>query len=343
MLKNFLRKSISYCKNLLSSIWSFTWVLFFLISLGIFLWIQYNPITFRSTVAFHLIPFEQTSIKENKSLNLTKTPSEEFLENSTIKADSMHTQPPWIQYSQPYQSPEHTKQLALIIYNVGLKTQEAQHIIKNFPSTITLSFSPYTPHLKELLYEAYQAKHELLIDLPVEPSHIFIADQGEKMLSSQLFPEENLRNLRMLLHAAPYTLGVLIAHQSTLLSEEESLKKLLQYLNKKGLSLIDGALGSENKIRKISQEINIPFASMSWRIFPHSSPNLVEQSLLAIQEKFKYHDKMLILVPNTPMILKKLQHWISNLSKQKIALVPISYLIEKKNLQKQMHLENIKM
>src|SRR5690606_3469210 len=97
--------------------------------------------------------------------------------------------PTWQRLARPFPPDETRPRIAIIVAGLGLSEAATTAAIQQLPAEISLSFSPYSNRIEEWVAMARAAGHEVLIDLPMEPTSFPRDDPGPRALLTSLSPE----------------------------------------------------------------------------------------------------------------------------------------------------------
>jgi uncharacterized protein len=92
-----------------------------------------------------------------------------------------------------------TPRIALVVGGLGLSRSVTEAAIANLPGAVTLAFAPYGRNLEATVAEARAQAHEVILQLPMEPTDYPQTNPGPHTLLSTASAAENTDNLHWLL------------------------------------------------------------------------------------------------------------------------------------------------
>src|SRR3546814_15008297 len=125
--------------------------------------------------------------------------------------------------------------IAVVLTGLGLSYSATQAAIEQLPASVTLSFSPYARGLERWIALARSRGHEVLIDLPMEPTTFPNEDPGPQALLTGLTPQENLDRLDWVLGRGSAYAGVAGSLGSRFTATRAAIEPSLQALKQRGL------------------------------------------------------------------------------------------------------------
>lgn len=141
-------------------------------------------------------------------------------------------------YARPFHSDGRPK-VALIVGGLGLNPASTRAAIERLPPEITLSFVPYAQGLQGWIDLARANGHEVMLDLPMEPTDYPQNDPGPYTLLSSAAPAETLRRLDWLLSRATGYFAVTNYLGARFMTSEPGMGAVLGELRTRGVGFVD--------------------------------------------------------------------------------------------------------
>jgi polysaccharide deacetylase 2 family uncharacterized protein YibQ len=145
---------------------------------------------------------------------------------------------PFQAYARPF-TPDGRPRVALIIGGLGLNGPATRAAIESLPAEVTLSFSAYADGLQGWIDLARADGHEVLLELPMEPSDYPDNDTGPYTLLAGADVDEMDRRLDWLLGRATGYYGVSNYFGAAFFASDTSMTPFMQRLRSRGLAFID--------------------------------------------------------------------------------------------------------
>jgi hypothetical protein len=88
---------------------------------------------------------------------------------------------PFLAYARPFNLDDRRPKVAIMVLGLGLQADLTEAALR-LPGEVSLHFSPYAPDLAALFERARRGGHEVLLELPMEPSDYPESDPGPQTL-----------------------------------------------------------------------------------------------------------------------------------------------------------------
>lgn len=214
--------------------------------------------------------------------------------------------------------------IALIVSGLGISDSATSHAIETLPPEVTLSFAPYGSGLQTWIGKARAAGHEVLLELPMEPFGYPQNDPGPYTLLTSLQPSENISRLEWLLSRFSGYVGVMNYQGARFTSSTASLTPILDALKARGLIYVDNGASQRSLAPGIAADIGLPAATGARTIDPVQNPEIIDQSLTALESAAKKSGVALGVASGLPVTVDEVTRWAKTLKSKGIVLVPAS-------------------
>jgi uncharacterized protein len=253
-------------------------------------------------------------------------------DNGQLPKISVDGRQSWVEYSGDFDKTDRRPRLAIIIANLGLSQRTTEAALEALPPEVTLSFSPITPDLQEWVARARRSGHEVLIDLPMEPSGFPRSDPGRNTLLTSASEVENLNRLENVMKSAGGYVGLLGTRGSAFTVNAESMAPVLQVLKERGLLYVDSRATSRSMGPELASQIQLPRAFNNRFIDATPSVRAIDSRLQELEEIVKVNRFAVGLAQPYPVTLDRMTAWLSSLKAKGIALAPITAIADKQSL-----------
>lgn len=214
--------------------------------------------------------------------------------------------------------------IALIVSGLGISESATSHAIETLPPEVTLSFAPYGAHLQTWIGKARAAGHEVLLELPMEPFGYPQNDPGPYTLLTSLQPNENISRLEWLLSRFSGYVGVMNYQGARFTSSTTSLTPILGALKTRGLMYVDNGASQRSLAPNIAADLGLPAITGTRTIDPVQNPEVIDQSLTALEAAAKKSGSALGVASGLPVTVDEVTRWAKTLKSKGITLVPAS-------------------
>jgi uncharacterized protein len=236
------------------------------------------------------------------------------------------TEPPWRRFATPAPSSSERLRVALVIDDCGLDRRRTERAIA-LPAAVTLSFLSYAEDLPRQTAAARQAGHELLVHVPMQPLSAHV-DMGPNGLAIDQSHDEVLRRLRWDLDRFDGYVGINNHMGSRFTADPEAMHWVLGELKARGLLFLDSRTVGNSAGEVVAAAEDVPFAARDVFLDDDQQAVAVEARLKEVEQVAKKKGTAIAIGHPHDATLAALNGWIAGLSRQGIALVPLTEIVK---------------
>lgn len=233
----------------------------------------------------------------------------------------------WQVYGRPFEAKPGQPLIAVVIQDLGLAEQTTRAAIEELPGTVTLAFSPYAERLGDWVPAARAAGHEVLMQLPMEPSNVEFSDPGDKALMTTNSSEVNLDRLDWLLSRVVGYVGVTNYMGSRLTVSQPDMEPILSALDARGLLYVDARVTPQSIAAKLARELGMPAAANDRFIDEEPASGAIDARLAELEQVALTRGSAIGFAEGYPVTIERLGEWIPELERRGIALAPVSAVV----------------
>jgi len=141
-------------------------------------------------------------------------------------------------YARPFQS-NGKPRVSLIVGGLGLNAVTTRAAIERLPAEVTLSFVPYTEGLQGWIDLARAQGHEVMIEIPMEPTGYPNNDPGPYTLLANATPNDVEARMAWLLGRATGYFGVTNYLGDRFVTSDAGMAAFLAVLRQRGVAFLD--------------------------------------------------------------------------------------------------------
>ncbi|MBM85176.1 MAG: hypothetical protein CMM47_04040 [Rhodospirillaceae bacterium] len=238
----------------------------------------------------------------------------------------------WTEYARAFDKSDRRPRLSIIVSNLGLSAKTTDAVLKALPPEVTLSFSPTALDLKRWVAQARKKGHEVLLDLPMEPTEYPKSDPGRDTLLTTASEVENLNRLERVMKRAGGYVGLLSVMGTRFTVSADSFKPILKVLQERGLIFVDGRATSRTMGPTLASEIQLPKAFNDRFIDAIPSARAINARLSELEQIVKDKRFAVGVADPYPITIDRLAAWLSTLNAKGIALAPITSVADRQSL-----------
>lgn len=225
----------------------------------------------------------------------------------------------------PVMAPDAAK-IAIIVTNLGMKSQTTRRALAAMPEHTTFAFSPFGQGINGWAEQARRANHEVLLMVPMEPVNYPQDDPGVLTLLVTYTPEQNLRWLRESLSKLAGYVGIISHKGSRFTAAIDSMRPVMRELSSRGLMYIDSQASQYTVGPQLAQDMNIPVAINSRIGFIDEEPSaaVISERLDELERMAKRDGYAVGIIRPLPVSMDAVSIWAGGLESRGATLVPIS-------------------
>lgn len=141
-------------------------------------------------------------------------------------------------YARPFRS-DGRPYVALIVGGLGLNPATTRQAIDDLPPEVTLSFVPYTSGLQGWIDLARAAGHEVMIEVPMQPSNYPDNDPGPQTLMANAKSDDLQAHITWALSRATGFFAVSNYQGAAFLKDKAGASTFMNVLKQRGVAFID--------------------------------------------------------------------------------------------------------
>ncbi|MFT4074671.1 MAG: divergent polysaccharide deacetylase family protein [Asticcacaulis sp.] len=172
-------------------------------------------------------------------------------------------QTPASAYARPFKS-DGRPTVSLVVGGLGLNPATTKQAIEQLPPQVTLSFVPYVSGLQGWIDQARAAGHEVMIEVPMQPTNFPDNDPGPQTLMANARPDDLIGHLNWVLSRATGYFAVSNYQGGAFFKDKAGTGVFLQNLKSRGVAFVDdgqarglsGAWGRASADRIVDNQLN---------------------------------------------------------------------------------------
>ena len=246
-----------------------------------------------------------------------------------IAADGAH---PSAVYAQPRELPADRKgapRIAIVIAGVGISASGTADAFTKLPAPVTFAVAPYGADLQKLAERARAEKHEVLLQVPMEPFDFPDNDPGPQTLLTSLTADQNLDRLHWLMSRFEGYVGIAGTMGARFTSSEAALGPVLRDAARRGLIYVDDGASPRSVAGQIARSSNLPFAKTDIVLDATPTPVEIDRALTRLEMAARENGSAVGLATAQPSTISRIAEWARKVESRGFVLVPISMVAVK--------------
>lgn len=232
---------------------------------------------------------------------------------------------PWRYYAKPYALKGSHPMIAIVITELGQAKSVTEAAIK-LPENFTLSLSPYGAQVGAWATSARAVGHEIMVDLPLEPTNYPASDPGPYSLLAGKPMEENAAKLQWVMSRFQGYTGLSTSQNEAYTSDDERLRATLELLRVRGVMLFMPHDLVRKESKTILNESKIAYMIADVVLDEELNESGIGARLTALEKVATRRGYAVGYAHGTPLTLTELQKWAKTAEDRGYTLVPLTYL-----------------
>ncbi len=194
---------------------------------------------------------------------------------------------------------------------------------------MTFAVAPYGADLQKLAERARAEKHEVLLQVPMEPFDYPDNDPGPQTLLTSLTADQNVDRLHWLMSRFEGYVGIAGTMGARFTSSESALAPVLRDTAKRGLIYVDDGASPRSVAGQIAGSSNLPFAKTDIVLDATPTPVEIDRALTRLEMAARENGSAVGLATAQPATIARIAEWAKKVESRGFVLVPISMVAVK--------------
>jgi len=214
--------------------------------------------------------------------------------------------------------------VSIVVGGLGVGAAKTTEAIMKLPGAVTLAFTPYGADPGKLAERARAQRHEILLQIPMEPYDYPDNDPGPQTLLATLGPEENLDRLFWHLGRLQGYAGIANFMGARFVATEAAMGPIIREAAKRGLSYFDDGSAPRSVAAALAGGQAMPFAKGDVSIDAVPTSAEIDRQLAKLEALAKERGFAVGTASALPISIDRIGAWIKTLDSRGIMLVPLT-------------------
>ena len=214
--------------------------------------------------------------------------------------------------------------VAIVVGGLGIGAAKTADAIVKLPPAVTLAFTPYGSDPTKLAERARAQRHEILLQIPMEPFDYPDNDPGPQTLLTTLAPEQNLDRLYWHLSRFQGYAGIANFMGARFVVTDNAMQPIVREAAKRGLGYFDDGLAPRSVVPSLAAAQAMPFAKADLSIDVVPTAVEIDRALAKLEVLAKEHGVAVGMASALPISIERISVWIKALESHGILLVPLT-------------------
>jgi uncharacterized protein len=214
--------------------------------------------------------------------------------------------------------------VAIVIGGLGVGAAKTADAIMKLPPAVTLAFTPYGADPGKLTERARAQRHEILLQIPMEPFDYPDNDPGPQTLLTSLPPEQNIDRLYWHLSRFQGYAGIANFMGARFVATDAVMQPIIREAAKRGLGYLDDGATPRSVASSLAAGQTMPFAKADLAIDAVPTSAEIDRTLIKLETLAKERGLAVGVASALPISIERIAAWIKTLDSRGIMLVPLT-------------------
>ena len=219
--------------------------------------------------------------------------------------------------------------IAIVIGGLGVGAAKTSDAIMKLPPAVTLAFTPYGSDPGKLVERARAQRHEVLLQIPMEPFDYPDNDPGPQTLLTTLGAEQNLDRLFWHLSRFQGYAGIANFMGARFVVTDAAMQPIVREAAKRGLGYLDDGSAPRSVASALAEGQAMPFARADFSIDSVPTSVEIDRTLAKLESLAKERGTAVGIASALPISIERISAWTRSLESRGILLVPLTTAILK--------------
>lgn len=214
--------------------------------------------------------------------------------------------------------------VAVVIGGLGVGAAKTADAIMKLPPAVTLAFTPYGSEPSKLADRARAQRHEILLQVPMEPYDYPDNDPGPQTLLATLGPDQNIDRLYWHLSRLQGYVGIANFMGARFVATENAMQPVVAEAAKRGLALFDDGAAPRSVASALATGQAMPFAKGDVSIDAVPTAVEIDGALAKLESLARERGVAIGTASALPVSIERIGSWVKGLDRKGILLVPLT-------------------
>jgi len=214
--------------------------------------------------------------------------------------------------------------VAIVIGGLGVGAAKTTDAIMKLPAAVTLAFTPYGSDPGKLAERARAQRHEILLQIPMEPFDYPDNDPGPQTLLTTLAPEQNLDRMYWHLSRFQGYAGIANFMGARFVVADAVMQPIIREAAKRGLGYFDDGSAPRSVASTLAASQAMPFAKADVTIDAVPTSAEIDRVLAKLENLAKERGTAVGVASALPISIERIGVWTKALESRGIMLVPLT-------------------
>lgn len=217
-----------------------------------------------------------------------------------------------------------TPVIAIVVSGLGVGAAKTADAITKLPGAVTLAFTPYGSDPGKLVERARAQKHEVLLQVPMEPFDYPDNDPGPQTLLTTMSADQNADRLAWHMSRFQGYVGIANFMGSRFVATDAAMQPIVKEAARRGLAWLDDGSAPRSVAGVIAEGQAMPFAKADVSIDTVPTPAEIDRALARLEALAKERGSAVGIASALPISIERIGTWAKQLEGRGLMLVPLT-------------------
>jgi polysaccharide deacetylase 2 family uncharacterized protein YibQ len=217
-----------------------------------------------------------------------------------------------------------TPSIAIVITGLGVGAAKTNDAIAWLPAAVTLAFTPYGSDPGRLVERARGDKHEVWLQVPMEPFDYPDNDPGPQTLLTTLPAAQNVDRLAWHMSRFQGYAGLTNFMGARFAATDAAMQPVIKDAARRGLGWLDDGSAPRSVAGTLAEAHTMPFARADLAIDTVPTPAEIDRALARLETLAKERGSAIGTASALPISIERIATWAKQLESRGIMLVPLT-------------------
>ncbi|UWU69350.1 divergent polysaccharide deacetylase family protein [Bradyrhizobium sp. NC92] len=214
--------------------------------------------------------------------------------------------------------------VAIVIGGLGVGAAKTTDAIMKLPPAVTLAFTPYGSDPGKLAERARAKRHEIFLQIPMEPYDFPDNDPGPQTLLTSLSPDQNMDRLYWHLSRMQGYAGLTNFMGARFIATEPAMQPIIREAAKRGLGFFDDGSSPRSIAPQAAANQAVPFGKGDIAIDAVPTATEIDRALNKLESTARERGIAVGTASALPVSIERISAWTKTLGDRGILLVPLT-------------------
>lgn len=214
--------------------------------------------------------------------------------------------------------------VAIVIGGLGVGAAKTTDAIMKLPAAVTLAFTPYGSDPGKLVERARAQRHEIFLQIPMEPYDFPDNDPGPQTLLTTISGEQNLDRFYWHMSRLQGYAGITNFMGARFIATDAAMQPIVREAAKRGLGFFDDGATPRSVAPQLAVAQAVPFGKGDVSIDAVPTAAEIDRALMRLETIAKERGVAIGTASALPVSIHRIAAWTKSLESRGVMLAPLT-------------------